>query len=298
MGMQLTETTEKLATGIDYAAFMALREQGKSFAYAERDAILYALATGMGHDPLDEQELKFAFEQSADFSVLPTFGVVVARSMLPRTLPVNMAMLLHGEQRLTIHRPMPRAAKLLADTRLTDILDKGAGKGALIYFETAARLADSGEPLFTLAGTLFARGDGGFGGRSGPVPAVHELPSRAPDHVHVTHTRRDAALLYRLTGDVNPLHADPALARKAGFPVPILHGLCTYAIACRAVLATACAYDPSRIGSFDVRFTSPVFPGDCIETDIWIDGDVVSFRCRVPAREVTVINNGRCSLRK
>lgn len=282
--------------GIDYDAFMALGDDGRRFAYDDRDTMLYALAAGMGRDPLDDRELKFVYE-GPGFVAMPTLAVVVARSMLARTLPIDFAQVLHGEQSLTIHQPLPTAAALIADTRIVRILDKGAGKGALIYHETAARLAGDDTPLFTVGGSLFARGDGGFGGAAGPAPVIHAIPDRAPDHVHVTETRADQALLYRLTGDRNPLHADPALAKRAGFPVPILHGLASYAIACRAVLATVCDYDPSRIAGFDVRFTSPVFPGDTIETDIWVDDGTVSFRCRVPARGVTALNNGRCLLR-
>ena len=282
-------------SGIDYDAFMAFRDDDRAFAYDDRDAILYALGAGMGRDPLDERELRFVYE-GEDFVAMPTLAVVVARSGLARQLPINYAQVLHGEQSLTVHRPLPTAARLLADTRITRILDKGAGKGALIYADTVARLANTGEPLFTTGMTLFARGDGGFGGTGEGAPAVHRMPDRAPDHVFVTQTRRDQALLYRLSGDRNPLHADPATAKRAGFPQPILHGLCTYAIACRAVLASVADYRPERIRDFAVRFTSPVYPGDAIETDLWVDGGIVSFRCRVSDRAVTVIDNGRCVL--
>lgn len=281
--------------GIDYHAFMALRDEGRRFAYDDRETLLYALASGMGRDPLDERELRFVYE-GADFVAMPTLAVVVARSALARTLPINFALVLHGEQTLRLHRPLPTTADLIADTRLTRIVDKGEGKGALIYHETAARLAETDEPLFTVGGSLFARGDGGFGGSPDQAPMPHRMPDRAPDRTHVTETRPDQALLYRLTGDRNPLHADPALASRVGFPVPILHGLCTYAVACRAVLADVCDYRPERIAGFDVRFTAPVFPGDRIETDLWVDDDLVSFRCRVPARGVTAIDNGRCPL--
>lgn len=283
--------------GIDYDAFMASRQDGRLFTYDDRDTMLYALAAGMGRDPLDQRELKFVYEGEG-FVAMPTLAVVVARSTLARTLPINFAQVLHGEQTLTVHNPLPTAGKLIADTRIVRVLDKGADKGALIYHETVARRADDGVLLFTVGGSLFARGDGGFGGAAGPAPAIHAIPDREPDHVHVSPTRADQALLYRLTGDRNPLHADPALAKAAGFPVPILHGLASYAIACRAVLATVCDYNPDKIAGFDVRFTSPVLPGDTIDTDIWVTGDIVSFRCRVPARGVTVLNNGRCLLRK
>ena len=288
-------TDTATTSGVDQAAFLAFRDDDHAFAYDDRDTMLYALAAGMARNPLDANELKFVYEGDG-FVAMPTLAVVVARSLVARQLPINYAMVLHGEQFLTLHRPLPVAAEILADTRITHVLDKGAGKGALIYHQTVARLADGGAPLFTLGGSVFARGDGGFGGTAHGGPVPHTLPDRAPDHVHTTETRADQALLYRLTGDRNPLHADPAMATKAGFPVPILHGLCTYAIACRAVLASVCDYDPARIAGFDVRFTAPVFPGDVIETDIWVDARIVSFRCRVAARGVTVLSNGRCPL--
>ena len=280
---------------IDYESFLELRDDERSFVYSDRETMLYALGAGMGRDPLDASELPFVFE-GAGLVAMPTIAAVLTRSDLPRTLPINMALMLHGEQGLVIHRPIPPSGTLLASTRITAAVDKGEGKGALIYYETTARLADEEMPLYAVRATLFARGDGGFGGPTGPVPAVHPIPNRAPDIVHETETRPDQALLYRLSGDRNPLHADPAMGKRAGFPVPILHGLCTYAIACRAVLATVCDYDVSRIRTFDVRFSSPVFPGDRIVTEIWVDGDQVSFRCRVPARDVTVVNNGRCQI--
>lgn len=284
-----------VSSGIDYAAFMALRDDDRRFSYTDRDTMLYALSAGMGRDPLDPNELPYVYE-GAGFTAMPTLAVVVARSMLARTLPIDYGKVLHGEQFLTVHRPLPTSAELLANTRLTKIIDKGEGKGAIIYHETAARLAETGEPLFTLTASLFARADGGFGGSSDIAPIPHVIPDRAPDKVVVSETRADQALLYRLTGDRNPLHAEPSVAQRAGFPVPILHGLCTYAVACRAVLATVCGYDAARIRSFDVRFTSPVFPGDKIETDIWLDGDIVTFRCRVPDRDIVALNNGRCLL--
>lgn len=295
----MTAIERERTMGVDYDVFMALRDEGARFSYTERDTMLYALAAGMGRDPLDERELKFVYEggsASGPFVAMPTLAVVVARSGLARTLPVDFRMVLHGEQFLTVHQPLPTAAELIADTRLTRIVDKGPGKGAIIYHRTAARLAADDSPLFTLDASLFARADGGFGGSPDVAPVPHPIPDRAPDHVHVSETRPDQALLYRLTGDRNPLHADPSLAQAAGFPVPILHGLCTYAVACRAILATVCSYDPARIGTFDVRFTSPVLPGDRIETDIWVDDDIVSFRCRVSDRGIVAVNNGRCRL--
>lgn len=292
--MSVADIDVKPASGIDYDAFMAMRDEGRRFSYTDRDTMLYALGAGMGRDPLDERELRYVYEGDG-FVAMPTLAVVLARSGLPRALPINYALVLHGEQSLTLHRPLPTAGELIADTRVTRILDKGAAKGALIYHETVARPVGEEAPLFTIGASLFARGDGGFGGPSGPAPTPHPIPERAPDVIHVSETRPDQALLYRLTGDRNPLHADPAVATRAGFPVPILHGLCTYAVACRAVLASVCDYDASRLTGFDVRFTAPVHPGDRIETDIWLDDEGALFRCRVPARGVAALN-GRARL--
>ena len=281
---------------IDYQAALAVKDTGRRSSYGDTQAMLYALSIGMGRDPYDPRELPFVFE-GGELRVVPTMAAVMARNNVIGPLGINLPLMLHGEQRMTLHRPLPPAASIVSDARVVEVLDKGAGKGALIYAETVIRLEGEQDPLVTIGQTLFARGDGGFGGPPGPTPEVHAIPDRAPDHRHISETRLDQALLYRLNGDRNPLHADPELAKKAGFKAPILHGLCSYAIACRAVLASVCDYDPARIASFDVRFTSPVYPGETITTEIWVDGEVVSFRCLVEERGVVSINNGKCVLR-
>jgi len=176
------------------------------------------------------------------------------------------------------------------------VADKGPQKGILVYAETHARTASDNQPLFTTGSTIMARNDGGIGNGGILSPAVHLIPNRPPDRTMVIRTRPDQALLYRLNGDRNPLHSNPAAAALAGFRQPILHGLCTYGIACRAILASVCKYDHARIGRFDARFSSPVYPGESIATDIWMDGDSVSFRCCVPERDVVALNNGACVL--
>jgi acyl dehydratase len=167
----------------------------------------------------------------------------------------------------------------------------------MFLFEVEGRLAKDDTALFTAGATVIARGDGGFGGPSGKGAAPHRVPRREPDLSCDTPTRSDQSLLFRLNGDRNPLHADPDTAMSAGFSIPILHGLCTYGIACRAVLQTICNYDHTLIEGFDARFSLPVLPGDTITTDMWQDGNIVSFRCSVKERDIIVLRNGKCTLR-
>lgn len=281
---------------INLEALRALEIKDMRFAYDERETMLYALSIGMGRDPLDERELSFVYEGSG-LQAVPTMAVVLASTGIIRKTGVDFAKVLHGEQRLVLHRQLPVAAELLANSRVAGVYDKGAGKGAVILLETTARSAADGLPLFTFTMTIMARGDGGFGGPEGSGPEPHRLPERVPDRIDLSETRPDAALLYRLNGDRNPLHADPKVAARAGFKSPILHGLATYGIVCRALLRSVCDYDTAQMRSFDARFSAPVYPGERIATDIWRDGDIVSFRCRVPARgDAIVLNNGRCQL--
>ena len=205
--------------------------------------------------------------------------------------------LVHGEQSLVIHELPAPEGEVIGRTRITGIVDKGAGKGALIYTERTVHDAASGKLLATLGSTTFCRADGGFGGPAGPVKPVHELPTRAPDHVEDRQTLPGAALIYRLSGDYNPLHAEPAVGRAAGFERPILHGLATYGVAGWALTKGLCGGDPSRIASIETRFSSPVYPGETIRTEMWLDGKTASFCARVVQRDVIVLNNGRAQLR-
>lgn len=270
-------------------------------SYTDRDSLLYAVAIGMGRDPLDANELQYVCE-SVGNRVVPTAATVLTKPgrTAKRSGPalmskMNFALLLHGEQRLQIHQPLPQAAETLISARTTGVYDKGEGKGALLTNETNVKLAD-GSPLYTLGSTLFFRGDGGFGGQSEGAPVPHPLPDREPDAVCEMPGRIDQAFVYALCGDRNPLHRDPDFARKAGFDVPILHGLCSYGIACHAVLKTMLDYDQTRMTGFDLRFSSPVFPGETQLVDIWQDDNVISFRVRIKERDVVSINNGKCTL--
>jgi acyl dehydratase len=282
---------------LDYDDLMSRRADDRPLAYTDTQMLLYNLSVGMGRDPSDERELPFVFERP-HLKVVPTAAAVLGGGSggLLGGAPIDWTKVLHGEQRLTARRPIPPAAELVGSSRISEVTDKGADKGATITITVDVRLA-SGEPLYSMDNVIFARGNGGFGGPSKSAAVPHVMPERAPDLTQATETRADQALLYRLNGDRNPLHAEPDFAARAGFPRPILHGLCSYGIACRAVLASVLDYDPTKLKTFDVRFTSPVFPGETIHTDIWVDGDVVSFRSRIEARGVISLNNGRCLIR-
>ncbi|MDZ4865845.1 MAG: MaoC/PaaZ C-terminal domain-containing protein [Alphaproteobacteria bacterium] len=280
---------------VTYDGLMSLKSEGDEFTYTDRETMLYALGVGFGRDPMNEAELPFVYENG--LKTVPTLATVIAWGQ--RTIGasgINYLMVVHGEQRLTVHKPLPASATIVADERVSGAVDKGAGKGALIFTEKVIRLKGTNEKLCTLGGTIFARGDGGFGGPSTGAIEPHPIPERKADVVHEADTRADQALLYRLSGDRNPLHSDPKIATMAGFPRPILHGLCSYGTACRSVLATVCKYDHTLIAGFDVRFSSPVFPGETIVTEMWKDGKIVSFRSKVKERDVVVINNGKCTL--
>ncbi len=261
--------------------------------YEAKDTILYALGVGCGADPMDRTELPFVYEDG--LKALPTMAVVLGYPGFwlkdPNT-GVDWRKILHGEQGLVIHKPLPASGTVIGRTRVTEIVDKGPGKGALLYSDREVFDKATGDLLATLTSTTFIRGEGGFGGPSGPAPEPHALPERAPDLAVDLKTLPQAALIYRLSGDYNPLHADPDVATAAGFERPILHGLCTYAVAGRAVLKACCGNDPSRLRRFDLRFSAPVLPGETVRTEIWRDGSRVSFRARVVERDIVVLNNG------
>ena len=280
---------------LKYDELMQLKSEGDVFRYSDREAMLYALGVGFMRDPMNEAELKFVYEN--DLQTVPTFATVIGwgQATLARS-GINYLMVVHGEQRLTMHKPLPVEAEIIADDRVVGAIDKGEGKGALVLMEKVIRDKKSGDKLCTLGSTIFARGDGGFGGPKEGAPAPHSLPSRAPDIVHACDTRQDQAFLYALSGDRNPLHRDPKIAKMAGYERPILHGLCSYGTACRAVISTVCKYDAKKIVGFDARFSSPVYPGETIVTEMWVDGSVVSFRCKLKERDVVVLNNGKCTL--
>lgn len=280
---------------IDYETLMQLEVRDAPCSYTDRDSILYALGVGFGADPIDRNELAYVYEQPS-LKTVPTMAGMLLPSNFLDDCGWDYARVLHGEQRLELYRPLPDAGDLLANRRVVAVYDKGPNRGAKIHIESEVRLARDSTVLFTLGNTLIARGDGGFGGPSGSGPLPHRLPKREPDLSCDLATRADQALLFRLSGDRNPLHADPIVARQAGFQLPLLHGRCTAGIACRAILKTICDYDFTLVSGFDLRFSAPVYPGDLVTTDMWQDRNVISFRCTVRSRKSVVINNGKCTL--
>ena len=266
--------------------------------YTARDTMLYALGLGCGGDPLDENQLRFVYE--GWLQALPSMSVVLGYPGFWIGDPATGAdwkKVLHGEQVIEIFKPLPTAATVIGKSRVTGLFDKGKDKGAVLVSERDVVDKSTGDVLCRLTSTTMLRGDGGFGGPSGPLPAPHPLPDRASDLTVSIATLPQAALIYRLSGDYNPLHADPVVARSGGFEKPILHGLCTFGVICRALLDAVCGNDPSKLRKMQVRFSAPVFPGETIVTEFWREaGGVVSFRAKVKERDLVVINNGRAEV--
>ncbi len=282
---------------LEYDKLLSTVELDLPFTYTDADSMLYALAIGMGRDPVNTNELPYVYEQGEPLRTVPTLATVLVPDMFPKGLGWDYSQILHSEQRLTLYRPLPPAADLKINKRVVDAFDRGPKLGALVLLEAEGRLASDDTVLFTMGCSIVARGDGGFGGPRGKGIPPHRVPRREPDLSCDIDTRADQALLYRLTGDRNPLHADPARARAVGYDRPILHGLCTFGVACNAILQTICDYDYTLIEQFDARFSAPVMPGDTITTDMWQDGNVVSFSCSVKERDAVVLRNGKCTLR-
>jgi len=283
---------------IKYEELMALKNLGQKYAYRDREVMLYAYGIGMGADPMDERELAFVNEAAATprpLKVVPTFASVAAWGASPGEMNLNRVMVVDGERDITFHRPLAVAANLVVDSRVLAVFDKGKDKGAVIRHQTVLR-NEKGEELATLVASRFARGDGGFGGPSESQPEPHKVPTRSPDRSIDIPTRPDQALIYRLCGDRNPLHSDPDFAKRAGFPRPILHGMCTFGITCRGVLQTYADYDASAFRQHAARFSSPVYPGETVTLDLWKDGSVISFEARVKTRNAAVIKSGRTVL--
>jgi acyl dehydratase len=270
--------------------------------YTQRDTMLYALGIGIGAQPLDPGQLRFVLEQ--DLQAVPTMVSVLGSPGFwwrdPRT-GADWVKLVHGEQSVRLLKPLPVAGQIVARNKVVSITDKGPGKGAIAVIARELRDQDSGELIAEGRNVTFLRGDGGFSAKDGQSDAGPEslpaTPDRAPDIEVELETLERQALIYRLSGDYNVLHADPAVARAAGFTRPILHGLCTYGMAAHAVLKAVCGYDAARIRALSVRFTAPVYPGETLRFQLWHrDSGSLQLRARVDARDVVVLNNGLVEL--
>ena len=255
--------------------------------------MLYALGLGLGFNQTDPAELRFLYEDG--LQVFPTMPVVLGHPgpwMVDPQVGVNMVQVLHAEQHLDIHKPLPPEGTIVAKNRVQEVIDKGADKGALIITERSIYDRDSGDCYCTQKSVAFARGDGGFGGPVTTGVKPPPIPERKPDYTVDIAVATQAALLYRLSGDYNPLHADPEIALKAGFARPLLHGLASYGVAARALLVALKIEDSTLLKRFGLRFSAPVFPGDVISTLLWEEAEGFSFRSRVDARDVVVLDNG------
>jgi acyl dehydratase len=281
---------------IRYPAVLNHQSPSQQWSFSDRDAILYALCVGFGGDPMNERELPFVYEKH--LKVVPTLPTALAWVAEPTfaSLGVDRITALHGEQKIELHRTLSIPSTLDVQGSVVEVYDKGIDRGAVIVTRHVLRDAGDGGKVATLTTTCFGRAEGGCGGSVEVPPRPHAVPDRSPDHSIDILTPPDLALRYRLTGDRNPIHAEPEIARQAGFARPLLHGLCSFGISCRAVLEIYADFDPAQIASHQARFASPVYPGETLTVDLWRDGAVVSFQARIKARGVTVLNNGKTVL--
>ncbi|MDE8347996.1 MAG: MaoC/PaaZ C-terminal domain-containing protein [Acidocella sp.] len=276
---------------INYDALMTFAIPDVHHTLSKREAAFYALSCGFGADPMDEAQLDFV-DFDRDLKILPSMPVVLGYLpgfiADPRT-GIDYVKVVHGDQAVELYAPLLTGQDIICRNRIASLIDKGEGRGALMVMERDITDAVSGARLAKTTATIVLRGDGGFGGPSGPVPVQPKLPERAADIIVDLPTRPEQALYYRFNGDDNPLHAAPKFAALAGFPRPILHGLCTFGVVTHALLKAMCGYNPARLSKFGCRFSAPVFPGETIRTEIWHDGYV---RARVVERDVVVVSNG------
>lgn len=259
-----------------------------------QEVAFYALSVGVGQEPLDPQQLRYV-DYRRELCAMPSMAMVLGHPGFWLGDPnsgVDASKVVHGEQELVLHDVLPVSGEVIGETDIVGLVDKGVGKGALLYTRKQVSDASSGRLLATAINTIFIRDGGGFGGEPGPLRESHVMPQGEPDFVIDLPTRPEQALYYRMNGDDNPLHADPAVATAAGFPRPILHGLCTFGVVCHALLKGLAGYDASRLHSMNLRFSAPVFPGETIRNEIWRDG---SFQARVIERDTVVISNGRAT---
>lgn len=288
---------------IDYSRLRCWPIPEQRSHYGEDDCIRYALSLGMGADPLDAFDLPYVYEGArgaAPMPVMPTLLSVVGAPGAWATDPgtgIDWLQILHGEHRMRFHAPLAPAAEVLSQTQVSRVVDKGAGRGALVVTERRVSDAATGQLLATVEHVSFCRADGGFAtpGQPGdePLEALPALPQRAADVSWDMPTLPGAALLYRLNGDRNPIHASPEAARRAGFERPILHGLCTFGMAARALVRLACGNDAARLAGIAARFSAPVIPGDTLTAQLWHeDGGALRFAVWAKERQCMVLSHG------
>ncbi|MBO9355185.1 3-alpha,7-alpha,12-alpha-trihydroxy-5-beta-cholest-24-enoyl-CoA hydratase [Bordetella petrii] len=266
-------------------------------SYSRRDSMLYSLGLGYGMDPLDPAQLPYVYEK--DQKAVPSLCLALAYPGLwlrEPSLGIDWSNIFNGEVRFDIHAPIPPEGSVTSKSRIVAVQDKGKDKGATIHSERMLFDA-AGGPLATIAQTVVLRGDGGQGGFGEAPPVAPVVPERKPDRVARIETARNAALVYRLSGDYHPLHADPGTARAMGLKEPILHGFCSFGMACRAAIDALCAGDPGRIKSMSGRFVSPVYPGDVLQFEFFRRDSGIQWRARVPAREIIVIDRGQVEIK-
>lgn len=271
---------------IDLDRALGAELPAREFAWTPSDVQIYHLGLGAGHRWTDPAELRYLDDRTPQ--VLPTFATVAAtvrETAAPKVaftgIDIDLAKVVHAHQEVLVHRPIPAEGKASSTGRITEIWDKGSA--AVIVQEHSVTGSD-GEPLWTARSSIFAKGEGGFGGERGPSTKI-EIPAREPDFETLAPTLPQQALLYRMSGDRNPLHSDPAFARAAGFPNPILHGLCTYGIACKTATDVFLDGDATKVGGFRARFAGVLFPGETLRVRGWRDGDVLTLGVTVVERD-------------
>lgn len=282
---------------IDYDKLLKWRFPEVEHRLTTRDTILYALGVGFGDDPLDRDQLRFVYEQN--LLAVPSMAAILCfpgNWLRDPATGVDYGKQVNAGNKLEIHGLLPVDGTLVSTPRVVDIIDKGVNKGALVITERKVFDKAGGRAVCTVTTNSLCRGDGGFGGPPRTLPATPRPPDTPPDRSVEIATARNLALIYRLNGDQNPLHVDPEFARAAGYPQPILHGLATLGIATHALLKACCAYDPARLTGIEVRYTSPVFPGDLLRTDIWFADGGARFRVVAANRGPVVIDGGSAQI--
>lgn len=281
---------------VNYERIMAYRPADIPVAYDARDCIIYALGIGIGMDPMDWGQLKFVYEK--ELTAFPSMGVILGRQgpLLRPEFGVDQRMMVAAALKLVLHEPLAIEAKLTARGHVREVIDKGPNSAAIIEM-TRDLLAPDGRVVATVDSSTLVRKHGGFGGKVREIAPPHQVPARAPDAVIDLPTPLNLALVYRLSGDENPLHADPERAQAVGFPRPILHGAATFGIASHAVVRHI-GYRSEEIASLEARFVRPVYPGDTLRTELWQEERHISFQTSALGRDDLVLTNGLAKLRQ